>query len=122
MARQASQLIATTFAATFLLASSVSYADVLRMEESTRTIVMEAPIDFVATPTRGMSMDSVRNAYGEPKESYPAVGQPPISRWDFEKFHVFFEHNMVLHAVVPNQPLRIDHQEELQPATVSELR
>lgn len=122
MARQAHPRIASILAATFLLLPAMGHADVLRMEPTTRTTVVEAPIKFVATPTRGMSMDSVRSAYGEPKTSYPAVGEPPISRWDFEKFHVFFEHNMVLHAVVPNQPLRIDHQEELQPASISEFR
>ncbi len=122
MARQAPLLIAISYVTTLLLATSSAYADVLRMEESTRTTVMEAPIEFVATPMRGMSMASVRSSYGEPQTTYPAVGDPPITRWDFENFHVFFEHNMVLHAVVPNQPLHVDHQEELQPAPVTELR
>ncbi len=105
-----------------LLVSVTSYADVLRMEETNRTVVVEKPISIVKTPSRGMSMETVRSKFGEPKSITPAVGDPPITRWDFEKFHVFFEYNLVLHAVIPNRPLRIDHQDELQPAEMSELQ
>jgi hypothetical protein len=27
------------------------------------------------------------------------VGAPPITRWDYADFSVFFEHNLVIHAV-----------------------
>ena len=29
----------------------------------------------------------------------PAVGQPPITRWDFADYSVFFEYQHVIHAV-----------------------
>lgn len=103
-----------------LLVAQLSQADVLHMEKQNRTVVMESPIDLTSTPHRGMSMEGVRLQYGAPEITYPAVGDPPITRWDYDLFHVFFEHNLVLHAVIPGQPLRIDHQEELQPA-VGEL-
>ncbi|MAT64377.1 MAG: hypothetical protein CMN57_01875 [Gammaproteobacteria bacterium] len=59
----------------------------------------------VQTPSRGSSMDSVRSRFGEPREAHAAVGEPPISRWEYPDFTVYFEHDRVIHAVVRrNQP------------------
>lgn len=99
-----------------LLASTGAGADVLYMQDQNRTVVVEKPIELIQTPSRGMSMERVRSVFGNPTLTSPAVGDPPITRWDFDKFHVFFEHNLVLHAVIPGNPLRIDHQDELAPA------
>ena len=54
----------------------------------------------VATPARGMSMDQVAAKFGEPAAKVPAVGKPPISRWNYPGFIVYFEHEHVIHAVV----------------------
>lgn len=51
-------------------------------------------------PVRGMSMANVRNVFGEPLEAHPAVGEPPITRWDYDGYSVFFEFDKVLHSVV----------------------
>ena len=51
-------------------------------------------------PARGMSMSQVENQFGPPREKYPAVGQPPITRWDYDNYSVFFEYQHVLHSVV----------------------
>jgi len=32
---------------------------------------------------------------------HPTVGKPPITRWDYPSFSVFFEHDRVIHAVAP---------------------
>jgi outer membrane protein assembly factor BamE (lipoprotein component of BamABCDE complex) len=56
----------------------------------------------VATPGRGMTMDQVAAKFGEPTNKLPAVGQPPISRWDYPGFVVYFERNHVIHSVVAN--------------------
>jgi len=56
----------------------------------------------VIRPTRGMSMSAVLKHYGEPTSKSPAVGEPPITRWTYPSFVVFFEHNIVLHAVIPH--------------------
>ncbi len=52
------------------------------------------------TPSRGMSMSQVANKFGEPVTKVPAVGQPPISRWEYPGFVVYFEHEHVIHSVV----------------------
>ena len=51
-------------------------------------------------PERGMRMSAVEARYGAPATRYPAVGQPPISRWDYPGFVVYFENDRVLHAVI----------------------
>ncbi|MHB8472544.1 MAG: phosphodiesterase [Gammaproteobacteria bacterium] len=53
----------------------------------------------VARPARGMSMARVVEQFGTPIEKYPAVGKPPITRWDYDNFSVFFEYQHVVHAV-----------------------
>jgi hypothetical protein len=54
----------------------------------------------IARPGRGMTMHAVEAKFGAPQERHPAVGQPPISRWDYHGFRVFFENDRVIHAVV----------------------
>lgn len=51
-------------------------------------------------PARGMSMRAVEQRFGTPASRHPTVGQPPITRWDYDGFSVFFEHDKVIHAVV----------------------
>ena len=57
----------------------------------------------VATPARGMTMDQVATKFGAPVTKVPAVGKPPISRWEYPGFVVYFEADHVIHSVVPNQ-------------------
>ena len=57
------------------------------------------------TPRKGTDMASVRQQFGEPLSEGSAVGDPPITRWEYSGFSVYFEYDAVLHAVVhrPNQ-------------------
>jgi hypothetical protein len=45
-------------------------------------------------------MSQVRAQFGDPLTEVPAVGDPPISRWDYDGFSVFFEYDLALHSVV----------------------
>jgi len=51
-------------------------------------------------PARGMTMHAVEAKFGAPAARHEAVGEPPISRWDYPGFRVFFEKDRVIHAVV----------------------
>ena len=51
-------------------------------------------------PARGSTMDSVEASFGAPSEREPAVGNPPITRWDYPAFIVYFEKDRVIHSVV----------------------
>lgn len=55
-------------------------------------------------PERGMRMNAVEARYGAPATRYPAVGQPPITRWDYPTMVVYFEHDRVIHAVLVAPP------------------
>lgn len=55
-------------------------------------------------PVRGMSMRKVERLFGEPKEKMLPTGNPPITRWVYEQFTVYFEGKYVIHAV-HNRPL-----------------
>jgi hypothetical protein len=55
-----------------------------------------------------MSMTAVEQAYGAPSQRRGPVGgsvaeQPPITRWDYPSFSVYFENDLVIHAVARRQ-------------------
>jgi hypothetical protein len=50
-------------------------------------------------PARGMTMARVESAFGAPSNRLAAVGQPPITRWEYPGFVVYFEHEHVIHTV-----------------------
>lgn len=50
-------------------------------------------------PTKGAAMAAVEARFGAPEQIVPAVGQPPITRWVYPDFTVYFEGDRVLHAV-----------------------
>jgi hypothetical protein len=50
-------------------------------------------------PDRGMTMERVEASFGAPRSRSAPVGDPPISRWEYPGFVVFFEHSKVIHAV-----------------------
>jgi outer membrane protein assembly factor BamE (lipoprotein component of BamABCDE complex) len=51
-------------------------------------------------PKRGSTMGEVEKHFGAPLTRHPTIGKPPITRWDYSGFSVFFEHDRVIHAVV----------------------
>jgi hypothetical protein len=67
------------------------------------TIVVDDQVQVrdssVAKPKRGVTMSQVEAKFGPPVTKHDSVGQPPITRWDYAGFSVFFEHDRVIHAV-----------------------
>lgn len=51
-------------------------------------------------PRRGARMETVRQQFGDPERHRPPVGDPPITRWEYADFIVYFEHRRVIHSVV----------------------
>jgi hypothetical protein len=58
----------------------------------------------IAVPAGGSSMQEVRERFGAARMEHPAVGVPPITRWDYPAFSVFFEGDRVISAVRRHQP------------------
>jgi hypothetical protein len=67
----------------------------------------------VERPVRGASMSAVEQKFGAPAQKHAAVGgcsagaspckTPPITRWDYPGFSVFFENEHVIESVVTGQ-------------------
>lgn len=83
-------LLATGFAA------PPAAAEVIRVP-----VGQQAPEKRVLeVPRRGTTMAQVERRFGAPLARQPAVGNPPISSWDYENYRVYFERNLVLHTVL----------------------
>lgn len=50
-------------------------------------------------PRGGMKLDKVRSEFGPPQQEIPAVGQPPILRWKYPDYIVYFEYDLVITSV-----------------------
>ncbi|EIT68650.1 hypothetical protein [Hydrocarboniphaga sp.] len=69
-------------------------------------------------PDKGESMQAVSRQFGEPRQRHAAVGgdsprHPPITRWDYDGFSVFFENQHVIHAVRPDAPAPLARRDGL---------
>jgi predicted ribosomally synthesized peptide with SipW-like signal peptide len=51
-------------------------------------------------PKRGITMTQVEARFGAPVTKHATVGEPPITRWDYTGFAVFFERDRVIDTVV----------------------
>jgi hypothetical protein len=47
-----------------------------------------------------MTMNAVESRFGAPTRRAAAVGTPPITRWEYPGFVVYFEYDHVVHSVV----------------------
>ena len=91
-----------SFAAIALLGMHVACADELKMPAQPPTASpVERPHTLsIAMPERGMSMREVEAKYGAPLKKLPAVGKPPITRWVYPDYTVYFEYKYVIHSVL----------------------
>jgi hypothetical protein len=80
--------------AAFLLAAGACPAETIAVDDGIAVRPSSVP-----SPTRGMTMSQVESRFGPPASKVPAVGKPPISRWDYAGFKVYFEYNHVIHSV-----------------------
>ena len=81
-------------AATFCALPIAAAADVVKIPVGSQAVVDGTPL-----PPRGMLMQRVRAGWGEPDAVQEPVGQPPITRWDYANFSVYFEYDHVVHTV-----------------------
>ena len=57
------------------------------------------PVADGSRPMRGQTAESVETRFGSPDAKVAPIGDPPISRWEYKDFVVFFEYDRVIHAV-----------------------
>ena len=91
MTRMVLALVVLVFAG---LAQPVTLsADVLLIEEVRQAGRMDVP-------TNGMPTAEVRARFGEPLTTHSAIGDPPITRWEYDRWSVYFEYDIVLFTVL----------------------
>ena len=96
------RMMKTLFLATVLLVVSPLKAETLTMPSPESEA---APQDVsIQVPGRGMTMTAVEEKFGSPEAKFDEVGDPPIARWDYPQFSVYFEYQFVLHSVVKVAP------------------
>ncbi len=83
-----------------LAAAGSAAADTIVVNDQVQ--VRESRLDV---PKRGLTMGDVEKHFGAPVMRHPAVGggapqRPPITRWDYNGFSVFFEKDRVVDSVV----------------------
>ena len=53
-----------------------------------------------AQPHRGMTMNQVLKQFGKPVKRLAPVDNPPVTRWVYPKYTVYFVDRYVIHTVV----------------------
>lgn len=76
---------------TLLLASSTLIADVIEIP-----VGQQSAVD-ISLPQRGQTMTQVEQLHGAPQQR-STTGHPPITRWNYGNFSVYFEGRHVLHS------------------------
>lgn len=54
-------------------------------------------------PAQGEKKGYVLKHFGEPEAVVAPTGTPPISRWDYSGYTVYFENDHVIHSVIKFQ-------------------
>ena len=99
--------------------TGLAQADTLLIEK-----VRAGDMSGVQRPPRGMSMADVETYYGSPERRYQAVGDPPITRWDYPALSVYFDGDKVVHSVVrtPDHTAQLCLEIALERSTIEPRR
>ena len=54
----------------------------------------------IVTPSTGQNKTNVASSFGQPLQTSGSIGDPPISRWEYDQFYVYFEYDHVIHSVL----------------------
>ena len=87
-------LLLTALLSAPLLSGGLASAETLVVDD--QVVVRESTVE---RPGKGATMATVEARFGAPQTRHPTVGEPPITRWDYAGFSVFFERDRVIHAV-----------------------
>lgn len=74
--------------------STVAFADTVSLP------VGQQSHQAITTPEKGKSMEQVEADFGVPLEKSAPIGEPPITKWHYQKFTVYFEADIVIHSVI----------------------
>ena len=79
----------------------------------------------ITMPGRGMNMTQVEEKFGPPLHKLPEVGDPPIIRWVYPNYTVYFEYQFVINSIlntagapVPQSEVEIPAEPAPMPETI----
>lgn len=72
--------------------------------ETLQIPIGEQGVSDVPLPQLGEAQRAVLERFGLADEEHPSIGNPPITRWDYREFSVYFEHKHVINSVRHHQP------------------
>jgi len=72
---------------------TAAQADVLLIEEVRERMRRDLP-------ENGLTGREVEQRYGAPNERRAPVGDPPITRWIYDDYSVYFEYDLVIESVL----------------------
>jgi hypothetical protein len=81
------------FIAFLLICSTATFADVLIIDEVRQ-------VESMDLPENGQTKSDIESKFGAPQQRRGAVGDPPISSWDYGTYSVYFEYDRVLFSVL----------------------
>lgn len=91
----------------FLCLGTVTFAALMPLAASSQAIKVpigqQGQSQSIAKPALGMTMPAVKAQFGSPVTQSPARGEPPIIRWEYNDFVVYFESDVVIHSVTKHQ-------------------
>lgn len=73
--------------------AQMAVADVLVIDEVRQSETMQLP-------KNGFTKADIESKFGTPVKKLPPVGDPPITRWEYDTYNVFFEYDLVLFSVL----------------------
>jgi len=76
-----------------LLSTALLQADVLLIEQVRQ-------VEHMTVPENGQTQSEVEARFGPPDSKGSPVGDPPITRWDYQHWNVYFEYDRVLFTVL----------------------
>jgi hypothetical protein len=80
---------------------AVFYCAPLSAETVTVPITQQgADLKNMPLPATGSSKSAVLKRFGEPLNRVEPVGKPPISKWLYDNYTVYFEYDHVIHSVL----------------------
>jgi hypothetical protein len=71
-------------------------ADILLIEKVKERMMRDLP-------DNGLQMEEVERRFGTPAERHAPVGDPPITRWVYDDYSVYFEYQLVIDSVLHHE-------------------
>jgi len=100
------KLLAIIF--TTAVIAQASFAEVIKIPVGAQAVDNQ----HLVLPKNGQSRNSVEIQFGAPEAINDAVGEPPISSWQYHNYIVYFEYDRVLHSVLKHTAQNLDDTAE----------